>query len=634
MNYRESETPAFSPCPATHPRISRAAALLCLFAAALPAQTNLVTNGGFEAPVISTSFAQVSVPNWTGTVVGTGTSINPEIIRNIAGAWPGVTGFGGDQWIELDVLGNAAISQDIPTTAGQAYRITFKYANRPGVSTSSIVARWNNLQVGSTFTTTSTTFQTATIGNLIATGPTSRITLEAAGPVDAQGDWIDDVAVIAEAAVVTPTLSTITTTPTAVLAGQPFIFNLGGSNFDPNVVQVLFTGPGCTPCTVTNAQLVTKSANAIQASTSITTAGNFTVTVQNGASGTQSSGLALIVSTPGPVVPSSLAFNYAGGANPTPQILSLQSPGGTGAQTSYSIDFPTVNWLSVSPTGGLTPANVTVTATPASLTPGTYNTQLTIRFAGGTNVNVPVTLTIPVGGGGGGTTNTNQVLSHVADSAGWQTTIILVNHDAEPAPYSLNFYRTQDSNLQAARMDLAFAGLAGRTSLVEGIIPANGSRTITTAGLDAALNVGWVELITTRNIQGSSIFRDTNGRQEAAVALTSGVRAFLLPVDNTVGRVTSFALVNTNSGQPATVNVTARDENGIVLGASVIPLGLRGHRATESTVLFPVLNGQRGSIEFSTVNADITGLGLRFDAPPTTAGAPRPFTSIPVQPRR
>lgn len=633
MKHLENVSPNSSPCltPLT------AAALLCTFAAALPGQ-NLVQNGSFESPVINQTFVQVAVPNWTATIVGTGAASNAEVLRKLLPTdWGATAGYTGDQWLELDALANVAIFQDVPTTAGQNYRLTFKYANRPGVPVSAIVVRWNGVQVGSTVSTTSSTFQTATITNLVAAGATSRLTLEAAGAADQQGDWIDDVILVSEAAIPAPTLTSFTTTPTAALAGQPFIFNAQGTNFDPASVQVLISGPGCTPCTVANAQLVTKTATTLQGSTLLATAGDYTVTVQNG-SGPQSATQPLRVSTPGPVIPNSLTFNYSGGALPPAQTLTLSSPGGGSTQSTYIIDFPTATWLSVTPRGpavvsASSPATITVTATPTGLLPGTYNSVLNVRFDAAI-VNVPVTLVVQGVVGGGG--NTNQVLSHIADSAGWQTSIILVNHDADPSPYSLRFYGSQTTNKAASLpLEMSFAGLAGRSTLVEGIIPAGGTRTITTAGTDSSLNMGWAELVTSKNIQGSSIFRDTAGRQEAAVGLTTGVRAFLLPFDNSQGRVTAFALINTNPSQPVTVTATVRDENGILLGSPVtIALLPRGHVATETTVQFPGSNNQRGSVEFSTANPDITGLGIRFDAPPTTPGAPRPFTSLPVQPRR
>ncbi|HBY62092.1 MAG TPA: hypothetical protein DEH78_19910 [Solibacterales bacterium] len=175
-------------------------------------------------------------------------------------------------------------------------------------------------------------------------------------------------------------------------------------------------------------------------------------------------------------------------------------------------------------------------------------------------------------------------------------------------------------------------GIAGRTAVLEGTIPAGGSRVIQTAGTDTFLNMGWVELVTSRRIAGSAVFRDMNGRQEAAVGLTTGARAFVLPFDNTEGRVTSFAVVNTNRTQAAAVNIVMRDEEGNSIGSGAIALLPLGHTATETLNQVAASANRRGTIEFSTTNPDISGLGIRFDAPVAGAAA-RPFTSFPVQPR-
>lgn len=354
----------------------------------------------------------------------------------------------------------------------------------------------------------------------------------------------------------------------------------------------------------------------------ITGQNSVTVPVTVNVGGTGGSGL---------TSPSQLSFTTPTSATaPPPQIVAINSPTGVGTQFGYSIDFPTVTWLTVSPLSGTAPTQVSVSVNPFGLTQGNYSTTLTVRYAGlATTASIPVTLgigTTPGGSTGG------QMLSHIADSAGWQTSITLVNLDSAAAQFSLRFYGSQTTGRAAgAALDMSFVGLAGRTSLVEGTIPAGGSRTITTAGTDAQLNMGWVELATTANLRGSAVFRDTVSRQEAAVTLTNPVRSYLLPFDNTSGRTTSFALVSTNPSTAISVTATVRDENGTTIGSTTLPLNARGHVATETTAQFPGTLGQRGVIEFSTANPDISGLGIRFDAPATSG--PRPFTSFPVLPR-
>jgi PA14 domain len=78
-----------------------------------------------------------------------------------------------------------------------------------------------------------------------------------------------------------PSLTTVLTTPTSALAGRQFTFTITGANFDPLSAEVLINGPGCTPCTIANTALTTKTAASLAGSTTINSAGAFTVAVEN-----------------------------------------------------------------------------------------------------------------------------------------------------------------------------------------------------------------------------------------------------------------------------------------------------------------------------------------------------------------
>ena len=93
-----------------------------------------------------------------------------------------------------------------------------------------------------------------------------------------------------------PTVSGLSTNPSNVVTGSAFTFTISGSGFDPNSVLVTVTGPGCTPCTVTNGSLTTKTNTKVSGSLSLTAAGTFTFAVQNGSTGTPSSTLPLAAS--------------------------------------------------------------------------------------------------------------------------------------------------------------------------------------------------------------------------------------------------------------------------------------------------------------------------------------------------
>jgi len=100
---------------------------------------------------------------------------------------------------------------------------------------------------------------------------------------------------------------------------------------------------------------------------------------------------------------SSLAFKYQGsGALPAPQFLSLTS---TGESVNYSVSSTsTGGWLTVGPSTGATPANITVQVTPLGLLPGTYNGTITIVSTIpsaiptlNSPITIPVSLTISAG---------------------------------------------------------------------------------------------------------------------------------------------------------------------------------------------------------------------------------------------
>jgi uncharacterized protein (TIGR03437 family) len=96
--------------------------------------------------------------------------------------------------------------------------------------------------------------------------------------------------------------------------------------------------------------------------------------------------------------PTELTFSYRDGdATPASQTISVT--GGTGlpfAATAAS----TNNWLTVSPTSGSTPGNMTVSVNPTNLASGTYNGTIVVNgtgtATGTTTVNVTLNVTAPL----------------------------------------------------------------------------------------------------------------------------------------------------------------------------------------------------------------------------------------------
>lgn len=316
-----------------------------------------------------------------------------------------------------------------------------------------------------------------------------------------------------------------------------------------------------------------------------------------------------------------------GSTTPVTQQVSVSA--GTAAFTTSVAVVSGGSWLSVNPTSGTAPATVTVSANPTGLPAGTY--QGTVIFTAPGVANSPQTLqvtlnvaTAPPPG--------RQLLSQIADGAGWKTTMTLVNLDTTPASFTLTFYSSDGSLLR-----LPIEGTPGRLETISGVIPVGGSRTILTAGTDTTLSQGWAELTSSQQVSGLGVFRQrVSGRpdQEAGVSVTTPTSRFVLPFDNTQGFVSSMALVNTNTTIARAVTGTPRDESGNTLLGDSVNLPSKGHVAFEMAQRFPSMSGRRGSVEFVAPGPDFSALGLRFnpggaftslpalEVPQTTSGAP------------
>src|SRR5919202_181286 len=97
-------------------------------AAAAP---NLIVNGSFETPNVPTGQFGIftSIPGWSHQPARAGvTSSGIEIQDHVAGA---PRAGAGDQFVELDSNGPSRIFQDIATSPGSTYRLTFIYSPRP-----------------------------------------------------------------------------------------------------------------------------------------------------------------------------------------------------------------------------------------------------------------------------------------------------------------------------------------------------------------------------------------------------------------------------------------------------------------------------------------------------------------------
>lgn len=99
------------------------------------AAVELITNGGFEQPIIFSSFSQVStVTGWTLDPTSLGTTF--EVRHN-------TSAYVGDQYIELNSGNTTSISQNLVTIPTADYTLSFAYSPRPGYEQNILRVYWN-----------------------------------------------------------------------------------------------------------------------------------------------------------------------------------------------------------------------------------------------------------------------------------------------------------------------------------------------------------------------------------------------------------------------------------------------------------------------------------------------------------
>jgi hypothetical protein len=207
------------------------------------------------------------------------------------------------------------------------------------------------------------------------------------------------------------------------------------------------------------------------------------------------------------------------------------------------------------------------------------------------------------------------LLSQVAESREWKTTLLLANIGTTPSRFDLRF-RNPDGNLMSFPLGMS---VFSELSLD---IPARGLRIVESPNNSPGLIQGWAEVTGPASSGGTAIFRQRLPGlpdSEAAVPLVfeNSSRVFL-PFDNRLGFSTSVAIVNTDVLAGTEVRATYRDENGRVITTELIPLLAGGQRAFDSFASAP---NRRGLAEFASSSGRIAGLGLRFSPN-------RTFTSI------
>ena len=170
-----------------------------MLATGIKAEANLITNGSFEDPVISGTWALVpgSLTDWD---VNPGSSVLEYQDSSLFGP-----ARDGDQYVELDSNGNDGnpyIYQFFSTEVGQTYEVLFSISPRPGVANNEIQF---GIQLGSNFIDSvydagsgvglNSTLWTDISYLFIAETTSTGIGFRDFGPDDSLGSFVDNVSV-------------------------------------------------------------------------------------------------------------------------------------------------------------------------------------------------------------------------------------------------------------------------------------------------------------------------------------------------------------------------------------------------------------------------------------------------------
>ncbi|SFL97519.1 FxDxF family PEP-CTERM protein [Rugamonas rubra] len=185
--------------------IRLAAAATLLAAGAANADTNLVVNGSFEAPLINTAWTPAStVPGWTSSAGG-----NSAFEIQTDGAHGGNGGFNshaadGQQYLELNTDRLTSITQNVTTSGLATYTLSFAYAGRPDTAngaTSSMNVYWGGqlLNASPLIGLVNNSWSVFTLSGLHAAGASTELKFESLGPLSSPtyGSYLDNVSVTA-----------------------------------------------------------------------------------------------------------------------------------------------------------------------------------------------------------------------------------------------------------------------------------------------------------------------------------------------------------------------------------------------------------------------------------------------------
>lgn len=228
-------------------------------------------------------------------------------------------------------------------------------------------------------------------------------------------------------------------------------------------------------------------------------------------------------------------------------------------------------------------------------------------------------------------------LPHLAFGGGWQTILVATNISLKPAKAKVEVVdpsgRFMTVSLRRADTGQVIQGSKFTITLMEG-----GTVSLILEG-GAETQTGWIWYETVPAsadpayggaIAIHEVFRAAiPGRAdlEAVVLPDSALdKKLIAPFDNTGGFRTAIALANSNTGNPVSITVTIRDEDGALLGTRTDRLDIGCQRAFQTDELWAETRNRRGTIMIIASHSMLASLTLIFN--PTGAMTTSQFYGI------
>ena len=217
----------------------------------------------------------------------------------------------------------------------------------------------------------------------------------------------------------TATAPSITTQPAnqTVTAGQAATFSVLATGTGPLSYQWRMNG--------TNISGANASSYTTQATTAANSGSMFSVVISNSAGSVTSSNARLTVNTAptggsGGLVLSTNRLVFYSEASGTLSPKRVRVTTSNGSPTGFTADVYGGSWISIDPSAGTTPGQITVSAYPSGLTAGTYSCVIKVT-ANGTTKRVYVVLVVARGGDDGGEHDDSSVVPFHLDPGGAST---------------------------------------------------------------------------------------------------------------------------------------------------------------------------------------------------------------------